>query len=76
MYYVAQESLEEESDTESEREVVVEKDAQVTLEEKLEEIDLGTNPQKPRPISICSKLLEEERAELILLLEEFRGVFV
>ena len=49
---VAQENLEDESDTESEREVAVEKDAQVMAEEKLEEINLGTDPQKPRPISI------------------------
>ena len=44
-------------------------------EEKLEEIDLGTDPQKLRPISISSKLLEEKNAELILLLKEFREVF-
>ena len=44
MCCVVQENSEEESDAESEREVVVEKDAQVTIEEKLEEIDLSTNP--------------------------------
>ena len=44
-------------------------------EEKLEEIDLGMKPQKPRPISISSKLLEEEKAKLILLLKEFGNVF-
>ena len=36
---------------------------------------MGTNPQKPRPISISSKLLEKEKAELILLLKEFKDVF-
>ena len=51
------------------------KGAQVTVEEMLEKIDLGTDPQKPRPISISSKLLEKEKVELILLLKEFRDVF-
>ena len=44
-------------------------------EEELEEVDLGTDPQKPRPISIRSKFSEEEKAELILLLKEFRDIF-
>ena len=48
---------------------------QVTAEERLEEIDLGTDPQKPRLISISSKLSEEKKAELILLLKEFKDVF-
>jgi len=42
----------------------------------LEEVDLGSDPQKPRPISISSKLSEEEKSELILLLKEFKVVFV
>ena len=41
----------------------------------MEEVDLGTDQQKPRPISISSKLLEDEKLELILLLKEFRDVF-
>ena len=41
----------------------------------MEEINLGTDPQKPRPISISSKLPEEEKLELILLLKEFKDVF-
>ena len=49
---------------------------QVTVEEQLEEIDLGVDPQKLRPISISSKLLEDEKAKLILLLKEFRDVFL
>ena len=61
---------------ESEKKITTEKEVQVTVEEKLEEIDLGTDPQKSRPISISSKLLEEENVELILLLKEFRDVFV
>ena len=51
------------------------KDVQVIAEKKLKEIDLGTDPQKLRPISISSKLSKEEKAELILLLKEFRDVF-
>ena len=72
---VAQENSEEESDTESEKEATVEKDTQVTAEEKLKEVDLGTDLQKPRPISLSSKLPEDEKAELILLFKEFRDVF-
>ena len=64
----------DESNTEKEKEVIVEKDTQVTVEEKLEEIDLGIDPQKPIPISISSKLSGEEKLELILLLKEFRDV--
>ena len=48
---------------------------QITVKERLEEVDLGTNQQKPRPISISLKLLEAEKAELILLLKESREVF-
>ena len=51
------------------------KEEQVVAKETLEEIDLGTDPQKLRTISISSKLSEEEKAELILLLKEFRDVF-
>ena len=41
--YIAQENLEEESDTEKEEEITVEKGTQVTAKEKLEEVDLGTD---------------------------------
>ena len=41
--YMAQDGLEEESDTKSEKKIATEKDAQGMVEEKLEEIDLGTN---------------------------------
>ena len=58
-----------------EKEVTTEKDVQVMAEERLEEIDLGSSPQEPKPISISSKLSEEEKSELILLLEEFKDVF-
>ena len=75
MCSVAQENSEEESNTENEREVAAKKDVQVMAEEKLEEINLGTNPQKPRPISISWNLSEKEKAEIILLLKEFRDVF-
>ena len=72
---MAQESLGEESNTKSERKITTKREVQVTAKEKLEEIDLGTDPQKPRLISISSKLSEEEKVELILLLKEFRDVF-
>ena len=72
---MAQENLEEESNTKKEEEITAEKSTQVIAEEKLEEVDLGTDPQKPRPISINLKLSEEEKSELILLLKEFRDVF-
>ena len=48
---------------------------QVMVEEELEEIDLGIDRQKPRHISISSKLLEEEKSDLIWLLREFRDIF-
>ena len=70
---MAQENSEEESN--EEKEVVVEKDAQVVAKEKLEEINLGTDSHKPRPISINSRLSEKEKLELILLLKEFKDVF-
>ena len=44
-------------------------------EEKLEEINLGLDPQELRPISISSRLSEKEKLELILLLKEFKDVF-
>ena len=72
---VTQESSEEESNTEKEEGITTEKDTPVIAEEKLEEVDLDIDPQKPRLISICSKLSEEEKSELILLLKLFRDVF-
>ena len=59
-----------------EKRITTEKEVQVTAEQMLEEINLGTGPQKPRPISISLKLSKEEKAKLILLLKEFRDVFV
>ena len=70
---MAQESIEEESN--EKKEVVAEKDAQVMVEEKLEETNLGFNSQKPRPISISLRFLEKEKLELILLLKEYKDVF-
>ena len=54
---------------------MVEKNAQVVAKEKFEEINLGTDSHKPRPISINSRLSEKEKLELILLLKEFKDVF-
>ena len=72
--YAAQESLEKEK--EKDEEVVAEKDAHVVAEEELEEVDLGPNSPEPRPISINVSLTEEEKSKLILLLKEFKDVFV
>ena len=55
--------------------ITIEKDTQVTVEGKLEEVDLDTNPQKLRSNSISLILSKEEKSELILLLKEFRDVF-
>ena len=70
---MAQENSEEENN--EEKEVVVEKDGQVMAEEKLEEINLGSNSQEPRPISISSRLLEKKKSKLIVLLKEYKDVF-
>ena len=43
-----------------EEKTVAREEIQVMAKEKLEEIDLSTDPQKPRPISINSKVAEEE----------------
>ena len=55
---------------------MAEKDVQVVAEEKLEKINLGSDSQEPRPILISSRLLEKEKSELILLLKEYKDVFV
>lgn len=68
--------MEEEDDLEVEKETTTEKEAQVSVEEKLEEINLSDDPQKPMPILISSKLIEEEKTSLMWLLREFRDVFV
>lgn len=69
------ESLGEEGNTESEKKIAIDKEVQVKAEEKLEKIDLGIDPQKPRPISISLKLSEKEKAKLTLLLKESRDIF-
>ena len=58
---VAQESSQEESNTEKKEGITAEDDKQVAAEEGLEEVDLGTNAQELKPISISSKLSEEEK---------------
>jgi len=70
---MAQESSEEERN--EEKEVVVEKDAQVMVEEKLEETNLGPDLQEPRSISISSSLSEKEKSKLIVLLKEYKDIF-
>ena len=44
-------------------------------EEELEEVNLGSDSQEPRPISISSSLTKKEKTEPILLLKEFKDVF-
>ena len=70
---VAQESLGREE--EKDGEVVAEKEAQVVIEEELEEVNLGSDLQEPRHISISASLTEKEKSELILLLKEFKDIF-
>ena len=54
---------------------MAEKDAHVVAEEELEEVDLGSSSQEPRPISISASLTEKEKSELVLLLKEFKDIF-
>ena len=56
-----QESSEEESNKEKSEGVVVEKEVQVTAEEEMEEVDLGSALQGLRPISISASLMEKEK---------------
>ena len=72
---VAQKSSGEESNKEKDEKIVAEKEVQVVVEEKLEEVDLGSSSQGPRPISISANLTEKENLELILLLKEFKDIF-
>ena len=44
-------------------------------EEELEEVDLGSGSQEPRPILVSVSLTEKEKSELMLLLKEFKEVF-
>ena len=70
-----QESSKEESNTEKDEGIIAKEDTQVAAEERLEEVDLETNSQEPKPLLISSKLSEKEKSELILLLKEFKDVF-
>ena len=72
---MAQEGSKEENEEETMEKTLTREETQVMAEEKLEEIDLGTDLQKPRPISISSKLSKEEKLDLIQLLKEFRYIF-
>ena len=42
----------------------------------MEEVDLGSDSREPRLISISASLTKEKKSELILLLKEFKDVFV
>ena len=41
----------------------------------MEEVDLGSSSQEPRPISISANMTGKEKSELILLLKEFKDIF-
>ena len=71
---MALEGSKEVNDVEEEEKTIAKEETQVMAEEKLE-VDLGTDPLKPRPISISLKLLEEEKSDLIQLLKEFKDIF-
>ena len=70
---VALKSLEKKE--EEDGEVAAKKDTKVVAKEELEEVDLGSDSQEPRPISISTSLTEKENSELILPLKEFKDVF-
>lgn len=72
---VAQEGSKEKNDAKNEEKIIAKEETQLMAEEKLEEVDLGIDLQKPRPISISSKLSEEEKFDLIQLLKELKDVF-
>ena len=70
---VVEKSLEKEEG--KDEAVTTERDIQVMAEEELEEVDLGSDSQEPRPISVSASLTETEKSEVILLLKEFKDVF-
>ena len=72
---MAQEGSKEKNDAKNEEKIIAKEETQLMAEEKLEEVDLGIDLQKPRPISISSKLSEEEKFDLIQLLKELKDVF-
>ena len=65
----------EDGNAEKDEKIMVEKEVQVASKEELEEVDLGSSSQGPRPISINASLTEKEKSELILLFKEFKDVF-
>ena len=54
---------------------MAEEDVQVVAEEELEEVNLGSDSQEPRPISISLSFMEKEKTEPIQLLKVFKDVF-
>jgi len=73
---VAQESSREESNKEKDEKIVAEKEVQVVAKEELKEVDLGSGSQEPRLILISASLTEKEKSKLMLLLKEFKDVFL
>ena len=51
------------------------KEAQIQPEEELKEIDLGTEPGSRKPVFISSRLVAQEREQLVTLLQKYRDVF-
>ena len=71
-----QEGSREKGNEEKDEKIVAENEVQVVAKEELEKVDLGFGSQEPRPISISASLTEREKSELILILKEFKDVFV
>jgi len=62
---VAQETVKEENESKEGKVMVTKTKEQVSIEEKLNKVDLSNNLQKPRLISISSKLTKEEKISLV-----------
>ena len=67
--------MKEEDELEEGKVMVIENEVQVSVEEKLEEVDFSNDPQKSKPILISSKLTNEEKMSMVQLLKEFKDVF-
>ena len=64
-YMVAQEEILEDPD----------KEAQIQLEEELEEVNLGVGLGSPKPVFISSQLTAQEKEQLIALFRRYVDVF-
>ena len=57
--------MKEENESKEGKVMVTKTKEQVSIEEKLNKVDLSNNLQKPRLISISSKLTKEEKISLV-----------